>query len=60
MRLLSFLLAAIAAAAFALGIVLSLTGGHFVAGIAAITLWRFSIGCIGFAIYLQLYARDRK
>ena len=56
----SLLLAAVAAAAFALGIILNLAGGRFVMGIAAITLWRFSIGCIGFAIYLELYARDRK
>jgi hypothetical protein len=27
-------------------------------GMAPVTLWRFSVACIGFAIYLHLYAKD--
>ncbi len=60
MRLLSFVLAALAAAVFILGIVVNFVGGRFVAGLAPITLWRFSVACIGFAIYLHLFARDRR
>jgi hypothetical protein len=59
-RVVSFILAALAAAVFVLGIVVNLVGGRFVAGLAPITLWRFSVACIGFAIYLHLFARDRK
>ncbi|MBD3349298.1 MAG: hypothetical protein GF400_08915 [Candidatus Eisenbacteria bacterium] len=59
MRLLSFVLAVIAAAVFLLGIAVNFAGGRFVAGLAPITLWRFSVACIGFAIYLHLFAKDR-
>jgi hypothetical protein len=60
MRLLSFVLAALAAVVFVLGIVANFVGGGFVAGLAPITLWRFSVACVGFAIYLHMFARDRK
>lgn len=59
MRLLSFVLAVVAAAVFLLGIAVNFVGGRFVAGLAPITLWRFSVACIGFAIYLHLFAKDR-
>jgi len=59
MRVLSFVLAAVAAAAFVLGIAVNLLGGRYVAGLAPVTLWRFSVACLGFAIYLHLFARDR-
>jgi hypothetical protein len=59
MRVLSFALAVIAGAVFVLGIVANLLGNRFLAGIAPITLWRFSVACIGFAIYLHLFARDK-
>jgi len=59
MRLLSLLLAAVAAAVFVLGVVVNFTGGRFAMGIAPVTLWRFSIACLGFAIYLSLYPRRR-
>lgn len=60
MRLLSFILAALAAAVFVLGIAVNFLGGRFVGGLAPITLWRFSIACLGFAIYLHLFARDKR
>lgn len=60
MKLLSFLLAAVAAAVFVLGIIVNFAGGSFVSGIAPITLWRFSIACLGFAIYLHIFAHDQK
>ena len=60
MRVLSFTLAIVAAAVFILGIAVNLLGDRFVAGLAPITLWRFSVACIGFAIYLHLFARDKK
>jgi hypothetical protein len=59
MRLLSFVLAAVAAAVFVLGIAVNFTGGRFIAGLPPVTLWRFSVACIGFAIYLHLFAKDR-
>lgn len=58
MRLLSFALAVIAAAVFVLGIIVNLSGGRFIMDLAPITLWRFAIACLGFAIYLHLYTRD--
>ncbi len=58
MRLASFALAVVAAAVFALGIIVNLSGGRFIMNLAPVTLWRFSITCLGFAIYLHLYARD--
>ncbi|MFH1502702.1 MAG: hypothetical protein ABIG03_06615 [Candidatus Eisenbacteria bacterium] len=60
MRLLSFILAALAAIVFVLGIIVNFAGGRFVAGLAPVTLWRFSVACVGFAIYLHLFARDRR
>jgi hypothetical protein len=60
MRVLSFALAAVAAAVFVLGIAVHLLGGRFLGGFAPITLWRFSIACLGFAIYLHLFARDKE
>jgi hypothetical protein len=59
MRVLSFALAAVAAAVFVLGIAVHFLGGRFIAGVAPITLWRFSIACLGFAIYLHLFVRDK-
>jgi hypothetical protein len=59
MRLASFVLAVAAATVFILGIAVSLSGGRFIMNIAPVTLWRFSIACLGFAIYLQLHARER-
>lgn len=58
MRLASFVLAVTAAAVFVLGIIVRLSGGRFVMDLGPVTLWRFSIACLGFAIYLHLYARD--
>ena len=58
LRLVSFVLAVLAAVAFILGIAVRIIGGEFLFGMAPVTLWRFSVGCIGFAIYLHLYARD--
>ena len=60
MRLASFVLAVIAAAVFVLGIIVNLSGGRFIMNLAPITLWRFSIACLGFAIYLHLYARAER
>jgi hypothetical protein len=31
---------------------------EFLMNMAPVTLWRFSVACIGFAIYLHLYAKD--
>jgi hypothetical protein len=58
LRLVSLALAAVAAAAFVLGIAVRLSGGHLILNLAPLTLWRFSIACLGFAIYLHLYARE--
>ena len=60
MRLLSFILAVTAAVVFAIGIIFRLAGGRFLMDFAPVTLWRFAVACIGFAIYLRLYARDRE
>ena len=60
MKLLSFVLAAIAAAVFVLGVIVNFAGGRFVAGILPVTLWRFSIACLGFAIYLHIFSHDQK
>lgn len=57
-RLTSFVLAVLAAVVLLLGIAVRMSGGRFIMGMAPVTLWRFSIACIGFAIYLHLYARD--
>ena len=58
LRLLSFALAALAAVVLLLGIALRVSGRDLVMGMAPVTLWRFSVACIGFAIYMHLYARD--
>jgi hypothetical protein len=60
LKLLSFALAALAAVALLLGMAVRVTGREFLAGMAPVTLWRFSVACIGFAIYLHLYARDER
>jgi len=60
MKFLSFLLAAVAAGVFVLGIVVNFAGGRFVMGVTPVTLWRFSVACLGFAIYLHLYAKDHE
>jgi hypothetical protein len=57
-RLASFALAAAAVAAFVLGIIVKLSGGRLIMDVAPVTLWRFSIACLGFAIYLSLCVRD--
>jgi hypothetical protein len=41
-----------------LGIAVRISSREFVMGMAPVTLWRFSVACIGFAIYLHLYAKD--
>jgi hypothetical protein len=58
LRLLSFILAVVAALALLLGVAARLSSGQFPLNIAPVTLWRFSVACIAFAIYLHLYARD--
>jgi len=60
MRFVSFALAAVAAIVFALGVIVNFTGGRFAHGLAPVTLWRFSMACLGFAIYLNLYDRGRR
>jgi hypothetical protein len=57
LRLVSLALAAVAAAALVLGIAVRLSGGHLILNLAPLTLWRFSVACLGFAIYFRLYAR---
>lgn len=59
MKLVSFILAAVAVVVFIIGIIVRLAGGHFLMNTAPVTLWRFAVACIGFAIYLRLYATDR-
>ena len=59
MKLLSFVMAVIAAVVFTVGIIVRLSGGHIIMNTAPVTLWRFAVACIGFAIYLRLYATDR-
>jgi hypothetical protein len=58
LKLLSFVLAVIAAVVLLLGIAVKLSGGEFMMNMAPVTLWRFSVACMGFAIYLHLYAKD--
>ena len=60
LRLVSFALAALAGVALLLGIAVRLANRDFVLGMAPVTLWRFSVACIGFAIYIHLYARDSR
>jgi hypothetical protein len=59
MRFASLVLAAFAAIVFALGVIVNFVGGRFAHGLAPVTLWRFSMACLGFAIYLSLYGRSR-
>ena len=59
-RFLSFALAAIAAIVFVLGVIVNFAGGRFAYDLAPVTLWRFSMACLGFAIYLNLYDRGRR
>ena len=58
LRLLSFALAALAAVVLLLGIAARVLGRELLMGMAPVTLWRFSVACIGFAIYLHLYSKD--
>ena len=58
LKLLSFVLAVIAAVVLLLGIAVKLSSGEFMMNMAPVTLWRFSVACMGFAIYLHLYAKD--
>ena len=60
MKFLSFVLAVLAAVVFLIGGALKLTTNGLLWSIAPVTFWRFSIACLGFAIYLHLYARDRE
>jgi len=59
LRLLSFMLAVVAAVVFILGMAVKASGSDVVMGMAPVTLWRFSVACIGFAIYMHLYAKDK-
>ena len=58
LRLMSFALAVVAAVVLLFGIAIRIASREFVMGMAPVTLWRFSVACIGFAIYLHLYAKD--
>ncbi len=60
LRLMSFVLAVVAAVVLLLGIAVRVSSREFVMGMAPVTLWRFSVACIGFAIYLHLYAKDER
>jgi hypothetical protein len=60
LRLLSFTLAVIAAVVLLVGIAVRMSSREFIMGMAPVTLWRFSVACIGFAIYLHLFARDER
>ncbi len=60
MKFLSFVLAVLAAVVFLLGAIVNFTGGRFLMNLPPVTLWRFSVACVGFAIYLHLFAKDRE
>lgn len=60
MRLVSFALAVVAAVVLLIGIAVRVSTREYVMGMAPVTLWRFSVACIGFAIYLHLYTRDER
>lgn len=60
LRLLSFSLAVLAAVVLLLGIAVRMSSRDVLMGMAPVTLWRFSVACIGFAIYLHLYAKDER
>ncbi|MBN2566356.1 MAG: hypothetical protein JXB46_11670 [Candidatus Eisenbacteria bacterium] len=57
-RNISFALAVTAAVVLAIGIAVKLSMRGTLFGMAPVTLWRFSVACIGFAIYMHLLARD--
>jgi hypothetical protein len=57
-RILSFALAVVSATVLVLGIAVRLSEKGTLFGMAPVTMWRFSVACIGFAIYLHLFARD--
>jgi hypothetical protein len=59
-RVLSFALAALSGVVLLLGIAVRLSARDMLFGMAPVTLWRFSVACIGFAIYLHLFARDER
>jgi hypothetical protein len=58
MKLLSFALAVAAAVALLIGVAVRLAGRQFIVSVAPVTFWRLSVACLGFAIYLHLYAKD--
>jgi hypothetical protein len=58
LRILSFALAVTAAVVLLLGIAVRLSARDVLFGMAPVTLWRFSVACIGFAIYMHLLARE--
>ena len=58
LRLISFTLAVVAAVVLLLGIAVRISSREFIMGMGPVTLWRFSVACVGFAIYLHLYAKD--
>ena len=60
LRLLSFVLAVVAAVVLLLGIAVRVSSRGVIMGMAPVTLWRFSVACIGFAIYLHVYAKDER
>ncbi len=60
MKFLAFVLAVLAAVVFLIGTAARLTGGRFLWDTAPVTLWRFSIACLAFAIYLHLFAKDQE
>ena len=60
LRLLSFVLAVVAAAVLLLGVAMRMSSREIIMGMAPVTLWRFSVACVGFAIYLHLYAKDER
>lgn len=55
MKTLVTLLVVVAAAAFVVGIVIKLAGMHVLFGnVQPVAIWRFTIGCLSFAIALTL------
>jgi hypothetical protein len=59
-RVVSFALAAASGVVLVLGIAVRLSAKDTLLGMAPVTLWRFSVACIGFAIYLHLLSRDER
>jgi hypothetical protein len=60
LRVMSFALAALSGVVLLLGMAVRLSAKDTLFGMAPVTLWRFSVACIGFAIYLHLFARDER